>query len=53
MINIFKMFTIGPCYSFGCPAVFTIASCGVLWCSVVFCGVQAYPFILTSFLCHE
>jgi len=33
---IFKTFIIGPCYSFGCPAVFTIASCGVLWCSAVF-----------------
>ena len=30
MINIFKMFTIGPRYSFGCPAVFTLAFCGVL-----------------------
>jgi len=30
MINIFKMFTIGPRYSFGCPVVFTLASCGVL-----------------------
>jgi len=30
MINIFKMFTIGPRYSFGCPAVFTLAYCGVL-----------------------
>ena len=30
MINIFKMFNIGPRYSFGCPVVFTIASCGVL-----------------------
>jgi len=27
---IFKTFTIGPCYSFGCPAVFTTASCSVL-----------------------
>jgi len=37
------MFTIGPRYSFGCPAVFTLASCGVLWCSAVFCSFQAYP----------
>jgi len=42
MINIFKMFTIGPRYSFGCPAVYTLASCGVLWCPAVFCGFQAY-----------
>ena len=36
MINIFKMFTIGPRYSFGCPAVFTLAYCSVLRCSAVF-----------------
>jgi len=36
MINIFKMFTIGPRYSFGCPAVFALAYCGVLRCSAVF-----------------
>ena len=37
------MFTIGPRYSFGCPAVFTIVSYGILWCSAVFCSFQAYP----------
>ena len=37
-----------------CSAVFTIASCGVLWCSTVFCGFQAYPLMcLSAYQCKK
>ena len=34
---------LGLCYSLGCPAVFSMAFCGVLRCPAVFCGFQADP----------
>ena len=42
LTNIFKPFTRGLSYSLGCPAVFSIAFCGVLWCSAVSCGVLRF-----------